>query len=76
MHFKNAWTIPLHWCESVIDKSGKVHQIRCKICTSMEGKHKLLYTKLDSLQKNPRRCKAKISMLGVELSPYYYYIKT
>ncbi len=39
----------------VIDKSGKVHQIRCKICISMEGKHKFLYPKLDSLQKTSKK---------------------
>jgi hypothetical protein len=55
MHFKDAWAISLHWRESVIDKSGKGHQIRCKMCISMEGKHKLLYPKLDSLQKTSKK---------------------
>lgn len=55
MYFKDAWAIFLHWCESMINKSGKVHQIRCKICTSMEGKHKLLYPMFDNLPKTSKK---------------------
>jgi hypothetical protein len=40
------------------------------ICTSIEGKDKLLAPKLNSLLKHAGRWKCKVSMPSVECSPY------
>jgi hypothetical protein len=37
---------------------GKVHQVRWKVCTKIEGKEKLLAPKLDNLWKHNGRRKA------------------
>jgi hypothetical protein len=41
------------------------------ICTSIEGKNKLLTLKLDNLLKHVGRWKCKVFMLGVDASSYY-----
>jgi hypothetical protein len=51
----------------MVDVHGKEHQVRCKVCTKIEGKEKLLDPKLFSLWKHggnrktlatiPRVCK-------------------
>jgi hypothetical protein len=41
----------LPWAKFVFDEEGEVQQVQYKVCTFVEGKHKLLATKLDSLLK-------------------------
>jgi hypothetical protein len=41
-HFYNAWAIHLPWAQNVVNESGKVHKVRCKLCTYVEGKHNFL----------------------------------
>jgi hypothetical protein len=45
--------------ELVVGTNGVVNQMCCKVCTTIEGKERLLTTKLDSLYKHARRKKAK-----------------
>jgi hypothetical protein len=42
----------LPWAELVPNAHGKVHQIKCKVCTKVMNKEKLLALKLDSLWKH------------------------
>jgi len=60
--FQDTWMTKLPWAKFVFDEKGEVQQIRCKVCTSVEGKHKLLVTKLDSLLKHQGHQKAKVLM--------------
>jgi NAD-dependent SIR2 family protein deacetylase len=41
-----------HGAKLVVDAHGKVHQVKCTICTKIEGKEKLLAPKLNSLWKH------------------------
>ncbi len=50
---------------------GVVNQVRCKMCTTIEGKERLWATKLDSLYKNARRKKAKANHLGMAKGSIY-----
>jgi hypothetical protein len=50
--FQNAWTTCLPWVEFVVDEKGSVQQVRCKICTFVEGKEKFLAPKVDSFIKH------------------------
>ncbi len=52
--FQDASTTHLPWVESIVDENGLMQQVRCKICTSIERKEKLLGPKLDSLLKHVR----------------------
>ncbi len=50
-----------------------VNQVCCKMCTTIEGKERLLATKLDSLYKHARKKKAKANHLGMVEGTIYYY---
>jgi hypothetical protein len=50
-----------------------VAQIRCKICSNIEGKPKLLAPKFDTLQKHARHCKVTIINFGIVVENYFYY---
>jgi len=54
-----------------VDYKGEVHEVRCMICTFVEGKNKLLSFKLDSLFRHVDHWKCTIFMLGVDASSYY-----
>ncbi len=56
----------------MVDAHGKVHQVRCKVCSKMKGKEKLLAPKLDSHWKHNGRWKALAAILGVcKVGEYY-----
>ncbi len=50
--FQDASTTHLPRVESIVDENGLMQQVRCKICTYIERKEKLLAPKLDSLLKH------------------------
>lgn len=49
-----------------------MHQVRCKICSDVDGKDKLLVLKLDSLWKHVGRRKAMTSSGKVKVGEYYF----
>jgi hypothetical protein len=51
---------------------GGIIQVRCKICTDVEGYEKLLVPKIDSLMKHAGRRKAAVDMGKVKRGKYYY----
>lgn len=51
----------------MIHEKGVVHQIKCKICTSIEGNQKFLAPKLDNLLKHVGCKKCFVSQLNVEV---------
>jgi hypothetical protein len=70
--FQDASTTHLSWAKSIVDENGLMQQVRCKICTFIERKEKLLAPKLDSLLKHVGAWKAKVSMLGVDYGSHYF----
>jgi hypothetical protein len=54
-----------HGLKLVVGTDGVVNQMRCKVCTTIEGKERLFAAKLDSLYKHARRKKAKANHLGM-----------
>jgi hypothetical protein len=50
--FQDVWIAKLSWAKFIIDDKDLEHQVRCKICTYVEGKEKLLILKLDTLLKH------------------------
>jgi hypothetical protein len=55
----------------MFDEKGQVHQVRCMVCTFVEGKEKLLALKLDSLLKHQGCCKAKVYVPMVGARNFY-----
>jgi hypothetical protein len=47
--FHDIWAAKLPWAESILGVDGKVHQVRCLVCTKIKGRDKLLAPKLDTL---------------------------
>jgi hypothetical protein len=45
--FQDVWNVKLPWVNSMVDAHGKVHPVRCKVCTKIKGKEKLLAFKLN-----------------------------
>jgi len=41
----------LPWVESIVNEISNLHQVRCAICTNIEGKENLLMPKFDNLLK-------------------------
>jgi hypothetical protein len=70
-NFKMHGLAYLSWVEFIIDYKGEVHQVKCMICTSIEGKNKLLAPKVDNLLKHVGCRKCKVSMPGVDARSYY-----
>jgi hypothetical protein len=58
-----------------VDVDGKVHQVKYKICSKIEGKEKLLTPKLDNLWKHGGRRKALTNIQGVYEAGEYYMNK-
>jgi hypothetical protein len=54
------------------DEKGQVNQVRCIVCTFVEGKEKLLAPKLNSLLKHQGCCKTKKSMPRVDAGQFYF----
>jgi hypothetical protein len=51
--FQDVWSVKFPQVKSMGDEQKKVHKIKCKIYTKIEGKEKLLAIKLDNLYKHP-----------------------
>lgn len=74
-HWQDSWTARLPWAESVLGRDGRVVQVRCKICTDIMGREKLLVPKIDSLWKHVGKRKALANMGHVKQGDYYFLTK-
>ncbi len=52
--------------------NGKVVQVRCKVCSQIGGKKKLMIIKIDYLWKHVGRCKTLVSMLNIKVREHYF----
>jgi hypothetical protein len=59
----------------MVDVDEKVHQVKYKICSKIEGKEKLLAPKLDNLWKHGGRRKPLTNIQGVYKACEYYMNK-
>jgi hypothetical protein len=51
---------------------GRITQVRCKVCTNVEGCEKLLVPKIDSLMKHVGRKKATVDMGKMKRGEHFY----
>ncbi len=54
-HFQDTWATKFPWAEVVMGEDGRMHHVRCRICTHVEWREKLLVPKLDGLYKHSGR---------------------
>ncbi len=71
-HFQDPWATKLFWVEYVVGVDGKITQVKCKMCTIIEGGKKLLVPKLDLLWKHVGQRKATIASACVVVGEFYF----
>jgi len=76
MVFHNILNAKFPWAKLILGLDGKVHQVRCKICSKIEGIEKKLSLKLDSLWKHDNRKQALIAILNVYKVGEFYMNKS
>jgi hypothetical protein len=56
--YQNKWATRFSWSKVICGKDGKMMMVKCKICTNIKGREKLLVPKLNSLIKHSslRKC--------------------
>ncbi len=69
--FKDNWATKFPWAKLMVNPNGKVQQVRCKICSIVEDREKLLNLKFDGLQKHLGKRKVLVVHLGVAMGEYY-----
>ncbi len=50
--YQDKWATRFSWSKVVCGKDGKMMMFKCKICTNIEGREKLLVPKLNSVTKH------------------------
>jgi hypothetical protein len=50
--------VKLPWIKLAANACGEVHQVKCKVCTKIKGKEKVVLPKLDNFWKHSGRRKA------------------
>jgi hypothetical protein len=71
-HWQDSWAARLPWAESVLGRDGRVTQVKCKVCSEVEGREKLLAPKIDSLWKHAGRRRALTSIGTVKKGDHYF----
>jgi hypothetical protein len=71
-HFQELWAAKGPWAKAVVGVDGCITHVRCKICTNVEGREKLLVPKIDSLMKHAGRRRAAVDMEKMKHGECYY----
>jgi len=66
-----GWATRFCWSKLVCGKDGKMHKVKCWVCSKVEGRDKLLVPKLDYLIKHSGMWKCTIVKLRVTIGQYY-----
>jgi hypothetical protein len=71
-HWQDSWAAKLPWAESVLGRDGSVMQVRCRICSEVEGREKILAPKIDGLWKHDGHRRALITFRSVKKGEHYF----
>jgi hypothetical protein len=71
-HFQDFWAAKLPWAKGVVGADGRITQVYCTICIDIEGREKLLVSKINSLYKHASRRRALEDMGKVRHGEQYY----
>ncbi len=53
---KETWVIPMPWVKMLKNKCGKINQVKCMVCSFVQGKDVILGLKdIDTLEKHVRK---------------------
>jgi hypothetical protein len=73
--FQNAELTKLFWVKFIVHVNGRVHKVKCKVCSKIKGHNKLLILKLNSLWKHIGQRKATTTIFNVVAMGEYYFLK-
>src|SRR5450759_5128344 len=59
--YQDTWTAIHHWAENVVEY-GKICVVKCRVCSRIDGKDKILKPKLDGLWKHAGRKKVEVDI--------------
>ncbi len=65
--FQDSWATKLPWAELCVRLDGSLHIVKCKICSEVERKNKLLFVKWDSLGKHASHRKVAKDLRTLQL---------
>jgi len=71
--FLLEWVAKLPWAESVLATNVVLHNVRCKVYTTIDKKPCLLVPKWDTLMKHEGRRKAKKDLLKLNVKKGEWY---
>ncbi len=57
--FQLEWVVKLPWAKCVLAIGGVLHNVRCKVCSTIDGKPCLLAPKWDTLMKHEGKKKVE-----------------
>lgn len=67
--YQNKWVVRFIWYELVCEGNGNMRMVRCKVCSNIERRDKLLFLKLDYLIKHVDWKKWSVVRLGGTIGP-------
>jgi hypothetical protein len=72
--FQLEWSAKLPWAEGVLLADGRLYMVRCRACTVVESREKLLSLKWDTLCKHEgrRRAQADNQAKGMKKGNVYF----
>jgi hypothetical protein len=56
--FQEKWATKFPWAKKFVGEDGTLHIVKCRVCTKIERKNKILATKWDSFCKHASHQKA------------------
>jgi hypothetical protein len=59
---QDVWATQLPWPEMLRSEIGKVHCVKCKVCSFVKGKDVILRPKVDTLEKHVRKTRVVRNM--------------
>jgi hypothetical protein len=74
-YFQNAKVTKLLWAKIIVRVNGRVHKVKCKVCSKIKRHNKLLVSKLNFLWKHSGERNATITIFNMVAMGEYYFLK-
>jgi len=72
--FQNEWAVKLMWAKPIRGTDGRVHLVKCTVCSTFDKNPKILGPKWDTLTKYEGKRKAAFDMKKYNVKKGDWYI--
>jgi hypothetical protein len=72
--FQLEWACKLPWAEGILTNQGRLHMVKCTVCSTMEKSDRLMQPKWDTLKKHEGRRKATRNMPAYNVKKGEWYM--